>query len=937
MPLSKWKRRRAAFTPAAPDSALVASSTTGTASTRLSATVIGVHAALLAFTGLNSTVSIAADSASTSTDDKEERIEVTGSRIKRSELEGPSPVITISADDMNKEGFNTVFDALRSLSQATGAVQGEQYANSFTPNAETLNLRGFGPGLTLYLLNGRRVADYPQPYNGQSNFFNLAQIPAAMVDRIEILSGGASSIYGSDAVAGVVNIITRKDYDGLTATVRLGDTTEGGGESRKLQLVGGHNFGDANLTFAYEYMKREPIFGKDRSYTDSRSDNPTLTGPAILDRELLILSGTLVEYIDPTEAVCDRFHDMEYAFRPGRGFYCGRDGAGDESLRGDREWHTLYGSLVVPVGTDSEFYASSYLWKSESKHSNFRLWWGSVNGGYYYDPAFDDLITVQRVFQPSETGEQTQNFTEEAFDLAVGFRTTLAGSYDLDLAISHNAADFASREHRFKEEAINSYFLGDQQGEISGFPIFTLDLDRFYNPLSREQMNSLMGIATNDADSDSTTISASLSGDLFELDAGAVQFASVVEWGTQSYDIKLDNRTFNTEGEGWWGLTGTGGGGERDRMAVGVELSVPLTEQLRLTPSARYDKYDDITAVDDAITYGLGLEYRPLDNLLLRAKYATSFRAPDMHYVFSDESGFYTSIIDEYLCRQNEPDTPLGECGETYTVFGTRAGNPELEEEEGTSYTVGMAWDITDDLSFTLDYYDIELTGIVNDLSLPNLLAVEAACRIGTDRGGNPVDAGSAECLDAFARIERWPDDGSPIAEQVQQVRQDPINTGLQRQKGLDAQLTYDWRETGFGDFAFSLNWTHVLETQLQQYKEDPIDKDYRDNKFLNGEARSRLRGSVTWTLGDWATTLFASRVGSIANYASNDRLDPWTIYNLSTAWQVTDGDRLSLIVNNLLNTEAQVDKTQNAWPYFYAGQYNAVGRELFLEYSHSF
>lgn len=894
-----------------------------------------LSASLLAVLG-HSSLS-AQEATSTDTAGDEERIVVTGSRIKRTDLEGPSPVVTITADDMNKEGFNTVFEALRSLSQATGAVQGEQYANSFTPNAETLNLRGFGPGLTLYLLNGRRVADYPQPYNGQSNFFNLAQIPAAMVDRIEILSGGASSIYGSDAVAGVVNIITRKDFDGLNATVRFGDTSDGGGESKKLQVVGGTAIGDGNLTIAYEYFQRDPIFGKDRDYTDSRSDNPTLTGPAILDRELLILSGTLVEYIDPGEAVCDRFSDMEYAFRPGRGYYCGRDGAGDESLRGDREWHTLYANLTLPFGSASEFYASSYLWKSESKHSNFRLWWGSVNGGYYYDPNFDDFITLQRVFQPSETGEQTQNFDEEAIDIAVGIRTGFANGMELDVGVSHNRADFASRENRFKEEAINAYFLGAQQGELFGFPIYEVDLDRFFNPLTRAQSAALMGEATNDADSEATTVTVNLSGDLFELPTGPVQFATVFEWGEQRYDIKLDERTFNTEGQGWWGLTGTGGGGERDRTAVGIEFSVPLAEQVNLNPSVRYDKYNDITAVDDAVTYGLGLEYRPTDSLLLRAKFATSFRAPDMHYIFSEESGFFVGIIDEYLCRQNEPDVPLGECGETYTVFGTRAGNPELEEEEGESYTIGVAWNITDNLALNLDYYDIELKGIVNDLSLTNLLAVEAACRIGTDRGGNPVDAGSAECLDAFSRIERWPDDGSPIANQVQEVRQDPINTGLQRQKGIDAQLKYDWRETGFGDFAFSLNWTHVLETHLQEYKEDPIDKDYRDNKFLNGEARSRVRGSVTWAIGDWSTTLFASRVGSIANYASNDRLSPWTIYNLSTAWQATDTDRIALIVNNLRNTEPRIDDTQDAWPYFYRGQYNAVGREVFLEYSHSF
>ena len=119
---------------------------------------------------------------------------VTGSRIKRAEIEGPSPVTIISAAQIEREGFNTVYDALTTLTQASGSTQNELFQGGFTPNASVINLRGLGPGRTLLLINGRRAADYPLPYNGQSNFANFGNIPAAAVERIELLAGGASAI-----------------------------------------------------------------------------------------------------------------------------------------------------------------------------------------------------------------------------------------------------------------------------------------------------------------------------------------------------------------------------------------------------------------------------------------------------------------------------------------------------------------------------------------------------------------------------------------------------------------------------------------------------------------------------------------------------------------------------------------------------------------------
>ncbi|PAM39398.1 TonB-dependent receptor, partial [Acinetobacter baumannii] len=135
-----------------------------------------------------------------------QEVKVTGSRIPRASVEGPSPVTVISREQIDAQGYRNAFDALSALTENTGNVQGEDFGNTFTPAANTINLRGLGPNRTLVLVNGRRQADYPLAYEGSVNVVNLANIPSALIERIEVLAAGASAVYGSDAIAGVVNI-----------------------------------------------------------------------------------------------------------------------------------------------------------------------------------------------------------------------------------------------------------------------------------------------------------------------------------------------------------------------------------------------------------------------------------------------------------------------------------------------------------------------------------------------------------------------------------------------------------------------------------------------------------------------------------------------------------------------------------------------------------
>ncbi|MBV8784736.1 MAG: Plug domain-containing protein, partial [Gammaproteobacteria bacterium] len=200
---------------------------------------------------------------------KLQEVVVTGSLIPQVEKETSAPVTVISADDIETKGFANVAEALQHSNFATGSVQGPQFVNGFTPGAQTLSLFGLSPSYTKYLLDGRPIADYPALYNGTDIITSISGIPTVLVDRIDVLPGGQSSIYGSDAIAGVVNIILRKKMQGPEADLRYGWTKDGGGTQRRIGLADGFSIGNLTTVIGGQYEKIDPIWGYQRPKTRS--------------------------------------------------------------------------------------------------------------------------------------------------------------------------------------------------------------------------------------------------------------------------------------------------------------------------------------------------------------------------------------------------------------------------------------------------------------------------------------------------------------------------------------------------------------------------------------------------------------------------------------------------------------------------------------------
>ena len=908
-----------------------------------------VASALLVLGAVGTTTAFAQSEEDEDEDSAElDRVVITGSRISRTAIEGPSPVTVIDREQIDREGFTTVSEALKSLNQVTGLAQNEAQAGTFTQNANSIDLRNLGPGRVLILVDGRRISDYPLPFNGQSNLVNISSIPLAAVDRIEFLASGASAIYGSDAVAGVVNIILRDDLaNSLDVNVRYGDYTDGGGENVRFQGVGGFLGDNWNITYAFEYFDQDPIFAFQRDFMDSNNDSPLPENriPSFNVVEVDILAGSVGQpnlvdprFFDPN--ACDNLPGQELQILDsavGERPYCGsRTYNAEQSILNGREQVSLYTSGALELGDHEIFAGVNYFQVDAELDSNFNFYFNAAD---FYIPNSNanslSLLTgaplpgtigfIQRIFTNAEIGgpeSKYEQFDEEVIDYFVGIRGQLFSPY-WDYEISWNSSNYDLERTRtlLVDALVEDYFFNAQPGDVFGFPIREIDYGNFFSPITPDIWNQLTDQDYTEADSSNDVIQAVITGDLMDLPAGTVQMATVLEWGSQDYDINLDPRL--VAGNYFFGLTGTGGGGERDRYAAGVEFSVPVTDTLQLSLAGRYDKYDDITEVDDAFTYNLGVEYRPTDRILLRGSWATSFRAPDMHFVFADPSGFFTTVIDQYLCRDEQPGLSLGECAQVDqnryqpNIFGERAGNPGLEEEEGESFTIGFVVEPIDNLSITADWWQVDLDNIVVDNPLTRILELEADCRLGIE------DINSGQCQDALGRITRQPEDPNlQNSEELLQVNTGPINAANNKVTGIDASLDYLYETDGAGTWGLNLGWTHVLDDDFNVFPEDPVEN-VRDQSI---NWRSRVRGSISWQYGDFTATLFGERFGSTRSFegrledefAEEPRMGPQMIYNASVGYTFLDGKAdVTLIVDNLFDETPPIDQEWDGWPYF--------------------
>jgi outer membrane receptor protein involved in Fe transport len=893
-----------------------------------------------------------------------DEVVVIGSRIPRIQTQGAAPITTISADEISAQGLTSVPDLLKVITQNSGATQSQQSfsGSDFTPGAEQVDLRGLGPNHTLVLINGRRIADFPLPLDGLSNFTDISNIPIGMIDKVEVLSGSASAIYGSDAMAGVVNFVLKKNIEGVDFSYRYGTPTEdGGGDSHRLSMSAGLSRDRFHATFGLELLDQRPLWAFDRKIQDSTADNPTTDAP-IARRDFLRIEPNDEVYIDPGQATCASLSDLNkgtigWGTRPGwgpfddelddwgDGHFCGsEESIGYGTVLNSRRGATGFASLNYDLSDNTTLFADILVGVSkvetfkDVQSWNYQDELGNEEGTFFNDQV-GDLDNWYRQFTPEEMGglERGMIKTDQTtITITPGIKGSFGDSqWNYEAYLNHSEYKVTASWPQIVAARANAFFLGPQTGvdEDSGLATFDADPARLYTPLSQADYNSIAARTVYHPESRNDYGSFTVTnGELFNLPAGPVGFAANVEVGNQAYDLNPDPLALQYYYFSWKDQDGHG---SRNHWSGSYEFRLPVVKMLEFSTAGRYDNYHFAGNDVGKFTYNFGLEFRPVDSLLVRGYYGTGFRAPDLHYVFAGVGNVESGGNDYYLCRTEEPDVDIGDCSfADIGVIAIRSGNRELEPETSTSWGAGLVWSPTDNLMVSVDYFDVKLDQQVKNLRVDSVLEVEADCRLGETSNGAAVDVNSPTCQDALARVVRYPV-GSPSEGAVNTVRVNPINIANESTDGID--VAFRWKQPiGASSLTFDASYTRVFNHESQQYVGDPVVNQFDpDSGFVI--PRSKASASVTFETGPFSATLHALRLDEIANWDEDGFIPASILMNLSMNYDFTEALSARLTIDNLADEMPEKDVTYASYPYYDVSWFDSVGRTVFFTIDYKF
>ncbi|MCH8930305.1 MAG: TonB-dependent receptor [Proteobacteria bacterium] len=612
-------------------------------------------------------------------------IEVTGSRIKRVDVEGPSPVAIITRADIENSGDISVADVLRQSSyNQFGSFR--QRSGSSAQSQATISLRGLGAQRTLVLLDGRRIAGSPTFGSGSAQ--NLNTIPIAAVERIEILRDGASAIYGADAVGGVVNIIMRKDYEGLQISAEVGRPTQAGGDENAYSIVGGITSGKGNITFALDHSDSEIIFNGDRAFSAVGLSAFGFPGSFAVTDPVLGSLGTFPDPRCPNSINTDpNFANSQ--INTGNGL-CNYNYAATSANEASLTRDTLFVNGNYQVNEDLNFFARGTFSRTESfgryapapmvggspflpsmsaanpnnptapgavstagLPSNYPLPFAGATDLSQFDTDGDGIPDVTGPFDLSifyrnvPGGFRDGNTTDILYDYLIGFE----GSSDLFGGLDWETGFQYSRQTG-DDTSAGLAFRNGLQGVIDDgtFDIFNVQGNGTDPAIAQTFVHT--GFANTMHRITGGDFTATW--DAFQMPAGPVPIVLGTEYRDEKFSQDFDAQ------QNAGNVDGSAGGqdieGSRAVLAFYAETSLPITEDLEISLAARFDSYNDFgTTVNPKISVG----YRPTDTLLIRASYGEGFRAPSMEELYSSPAQSFNDAIDSVRCAATPEGDPL--------------------------------------------------------------------------------------------------------------------------------------------------------------------------------------------------------------------------------------------------------------------------------------
>jgi iron complex outermembrane receptor protein len=866
-----------------------------------------------------------------------ETVIVTGSLIPQRPSQQPVPLTVITAEDMQARGFSTVAEALQQSAFANGSVEGPQTTNGFTPAAQTLSLFGLSPSYVKYLIDGRPMSDYPSLYDSTGVIVSITGIPQALVDHIDLLPGGESSLYGSDAIAGVVNIVLKKHLDAPILDARYGFYQAGGGIDRRLAFADSFSVGSSEWLAGVQYERQDPIWGYQRSLTSHYDTSGSTPVTAEQDWIAFGFSGTPYYFLDPNNCtnVANQFGGTVGKYTlPGSGSYCGTTTAGYYTLDNAVESVQGYLSGSLDITDHLGFYTEALYSHDATSIGNSAGYWSTgISYGAFYDPNLGQLLNLAHLFTPEEAGslQSTEDrvFTD-SYRVTLGARGALAGGWSYDINATHTEERLIRRNHVTFTSGVDAYYssiLGPNLGldPIYGaFPVFSPNYAAFYEPLTPAQYASLSGNASVRQQTWDTMFRAQLLGeDLFKLPGGSAAFAAAVETANQGWSDIPD--ADYTDGE-IYEYESSPNAGQRSRQAATTELRLPVLGTLSFVGSGRFDNYHVSGGNVNKATYTFGTEFHLIRTLLFRGRYGTAFKAPTLPEEFQTRTGFGTGGTDYYQCAtQGYTGANIGNCPEYEEGFlGYTSGNLKLQPITARVWDAGAVWNPIESASVSVDYLQWAINNEVAQESTDQLLRTESLCRLGT------YDITSPTCVAALSQVMR-----DPITGYISSVFTPEVNVSHENVGAMIASAHYGISVNRFGNLALQATWNDELKHTYQMYPGDPLIDELRDPTCCT-DFKSKVNGSVDWNRGNWAATTYIAWYGRTPNYLATvngydtpgaGTVRPWTVVNASVRFQVTAGLTLSLVADNAFNRMPPVD---HSYPGFASAPYNNENYNIF-------
>lgn len=911
-----------------------------------------------------------------------ERIQVTGSRIARPELSQAAPLMTVGQADIARAGSPDLGQILAELPAigATDTLIGNRESNA-SAGVSSADLRRMGASRTLTLVNGKRhVAG-----SAGSAAVDLSTIPAGMIERVEIITGGASAVYGSDAVSGVVNVILKDGYEGFEVTGQANGSTEGvGARSHEFSLLGGGDFmdGRGNATFFAGLNRSQETMENDIRQFENWGTvlNPADTGPSDGNPKRFYVPNVGSEFISGGGVINA---DQLYGFFP--------DGSWQVQPERDGTSSGLFGSF--PEGCDTCLFTQDYSnYQPEVKRFNV----GSMvnfeindNARFYSDFKYSQADITQQ-FQPSfsqslqinvadnpyldetlrqhllsegvTTAKMSKFFEDWGNRTAENERSVFRFTSGIDGAIefSDTFLDYdiyyGYGETKNTRRTLNSQIPGNMHAAIDAIKdangnIVCRDIDAGsvniggecvpYNPFGDQASQAAVDFMSADVQREDTItqeyFGASFVTDtasFLEFQGGPIGVAFGFEWREETSQTLTDEFTKR-------GLTRNAATpdeyGEFDVTEGFVEVNLPIlagvdfAEELTLDLAYRAADYSHAGSTD---AWKIGFMYAPIDQFRIRGTYGVATRAPNITEAFSPRAPGFTRVTDP--CDKTRVDqnanraancAALGvsanfESSTNASIDLISGGNPELQPEESDSYTLGTVWTPTDDLSFTLDYYSIEITDAITFIDPQDVI-------------NNCVDSATGINNTFCAQVTR----GSDM--NLTNVESGYLNAASLETAGYEFEVNYRPDIADFdlpGELRTKLFINYVDKLVSYSFQDQP-DLDDQEAGEL-GDPEWQARFSATYQLDDFNAAWTTRYIDSSALFDVTPRHNLSENVGPNYVGSITTHDLgLGYAVDEHLNISGGIRNLFDKVPPGYVGNalYDLVGRRAYVNFQYRF